>query len=813
MRGVQMPGYIPAVSRMLWCFGIYLLPSPLIAQHVHDRIRLTLNDRAELAQIAALGIDLHCGMRVLSRSPDFVVEVDVSKREQALLMDAGRVFTMVMEDLETYYQDQAQSALPAARLALAHEKSAYRSIGYSACHQSTIPVPEYFVLGEMGGFLYYEEILRQLDSMHLLYPQLITRKKPLSEEMTTHHGNDVFWVNISDHSDAESHKPEVLFTGLTHAREPVSAMSLLFFMWHLLENYETDQVIRQIVDQTQLYFIPVVNPDGYIINETSFPLGGGMWRKNASDNDGDGAFSIYKDGVDLNRNFGYQWGYNDIGSSASPSSFTYRGTAPFSEPETQMLREFVTKRNFVAAFHNHAFGHQLVYPWEYEAKENEEHTLYAAMTERLTAHSRYEFGPTYDLLYELNGGANDWFFGERNEKRKIYSWIPEIGLHGFWPNPLLIVDLCREYTETAIQLVKMAGQHAEVLDLTSSILTNSTTQLSLAIQRTGLTDGPLTINVFPDLPHFTVNPSMAILEDMDLLEIREIHFDLALREELLAGTPVNFVITVEGKAGERNRQTVTYTYYPEQIFHDDFEYGMEYWTSATWGIEEGDAWSGQRYMTDSPGKPYSLPNTYLTLAEPLDLSTADWAIAEYYARWDIRSRYDFVQLQVKTPGQGWIPLCGIHTKPGSPHGIDHPIVGEQPAGHPIYDGHQPQWVREQIDLSSWAGIDGLELRFWLHMAPSGPMQQYAGFALDDFAIYTSPQTHCLDGIANADEEDVDCGGMHCVPCPTCADGILNGEEEGIDCGGPLCDPCPTCSDGIQNGDEEGVDCGGAKCAP
>ena len=59
--------------------------------------------------------------------------------------------------------------------------------------------------------------------------------------------------------------------------------------------------LRNIVDSTEMYFIPCVNPDGYVYNETTNPNGGGYWRKNRRNNN-DGSY-----GVDLNRNYGYEW--------------------------------------------------------------------------------------------------------------------------------------------------------------------------------------------------------------------------------------------------------------------------------------------------------------------------------------------------------------------------------------------------------------------------------------------------------------------------------------------------------------------------
>ena len=72
-------------------------------------------------------------------------------------------------------------------------------------------------------------------------------------------------------------------------------------MWYLLENYATNADIKATVDNTELFFVPCVNPDGYVYNQTTNPNGGGMWRKNRRNN----GTSF---GVDINRNYGYNWG-------------------------------------------------------------------------------------------------------------------------------------------------------------------------------------------------------------------------------------------------------------------------------------------------------------------------------------------------------------------------------------------------------------------------------------------------------------------------------------------------------------------------
>ena len=108
---------------------------------------------------------------------------------------------------------------------------------------------------------------------------------------------------------------------------------------HFVDNYDDDRAIRDLVDSTELWFVPVANPDGY---DFTFTEGNRLWRKNLRDNDDDGRITAV-DGVDLNRNFPTKWGYDNEGSSAVPGSETYRGAAPASEPETQAYDALLTK--------------------------------------------------------------------------------------------------------------------------------------------------------------------------------------------------------------------------------------------------------------------------------------------------------------------------------------------------------------------------------------------------------------------------------------------------------------------------------------
>ena len=96
--------------------------------------------------------------------------------------------------------------------------------------------------------------------------------------------------------------------------------------------------VRQLLQGTELWFVPVANPDGYQYTFDHERL----WRKNLRNNDDDPQITG-ADGVDPNRNFNEHWNYDNEGSSSILSSQTFRGTGPVSEPETQAMQSLIMK--------------------------------------------------------------------------------------------------------------------------------------------------------------------------------------------------------------------------------------------------------------------------------------------------------------------------------------------------------------------------------------------------------------------------------------------------------------------------------------
>ncbi|TWD81929.1 immune inhibitor A peptidase M6 [Kribbella amoyensis] len=152
-------------------------------------------------------------------------------------------------------------------------------------------------------------------------------------------------------------RPAVLYAGAQHAREWITPEMVRRLMHHFLDNYGTNTELTKLVDTTELWFVPVANPDGY---DFTFTEGNRLWRKNLRDNDGNGSI-VVGDGVDLNRNFAVKWGYDNEGSSPDPSSDTYRGRGPNSEPETKALDGLFRRIGFTHFVNYHSAAELLLY--------------------------------------------------------------------------------------------------------------------------------------------------------------------------------------------------------------------------------------------------------------------------------------------------------------------------------------------------------------------------------------------------------------------------------------------------------------------
>jgi hypothetical protein len=203
---------------------------------------------------------------------------------------------------------------------------------------------------EDGGI---EDEIRMLAEQH---PDLLKLVK-IGESVL---GEDILALKLTADANKvkDGKRPAVLYASLQHAREWITVETNRRLLHHYLDNYGDDQQITEIVDTTELWFLLVANPDGY---DLTFEDENRLWRKNARDNNDDGVFTLPADGVDLNRNFPTNWGYDNEGSSPNPNSQTYRGPSPASEPETQAYDQLLADVDPVFLINYHSAAELLLY--------------------------------------------------------------------------------------------------------------------------------------------------------------------------------------------------------------------------------------------------------------------------------------------------------------------------------------------------------------------------------------------------------------------------------------------------------------------
>ncbi|AQS70156.1 M14 family metallopeptidase [Streptomyces pactum] len=223
--------------------------------------------------------------------------------------------------------------------------------------------------GGSGGLK--EEILRTAQE----HPRLT---KVVSIGKTVN-GQDILALKLTRHADRtrDGSKPAVLYMSNQHAREWITPEMTRRLMHHYLDNYKKDRRIKKLVDSTELWFLLSANPDGY--DYTFESTDNRLWRKNLRDVNGDGTIGT-GDGVDLNRNFAYKWGYDDEGSSPNPTGQTYRGAGPNSEPETKALDAFQKRIGFTYGINYHSAAELLLYGvgWQV-ATDTPDDVLYKAL--------------------------------------------------------------------------------------------------------------------------------------------------------------------------------------------------------------------------------------------------------------------------------------------------------------------------------------------------------------------------------------------------------------------------------------------------
>jgi len=549
-------------------------------------------------------------------------------------------------------------------------------------------------------------------------------------------------------------RPVVFYNALTHAREPGGMQTLFWFIDDLLSRYGTDPWATYLIDKRRLYIVPLVNPDGYKVNENTYFMYGsfGMWRKNTRDNNANAAFDSTVDGVDINRNYGVAWGYDNIGSSGTASAETYRGPSAFSEPETQVQRDLVAALKPKTGLSFHTYQDIFLHPWGYVDTPTLDNAAFHEWNDILTRFNAYQSGQSGPVLYQVNGEFNDWCYGDTTLKPRAFTWTPEIGeavsnpVAGFWPAISRTTLFAKENVTMCEGVAALAGAwvRADSFYVMEGALDASYFSHLVVRARNvgaGASAGPNLMGTLTALDagvHVVGGPvAYPMLATRTSGLPSGGSFGIYTDDTVTVGRMVRFRVDFTDANGLFARDTLSMPLgAPTVLAFDDASSGTGKWTitgsAPTWGIVQNDVSHPSRYFDDSPGTTYPVGAlSAMTLNAPLDLSHGVHAYAVYQNRWDYERDYDAGLVEASLDGSSWTLVRASGSTPGS--GIPGSV---QVLNQPYYAGTRWQWKTEWADLSPWTGAGKTAVRFRFRTR-SDSGAQFDGMSVDSirFVIY------------------------------------------------------------------------------
>jgi hypothetical protein len=248
--------------------------------------------------------------------------------------------------------------------------------------------PEYF-----AGYRTYDQVNATLQKIVADYPEFAAIETYGSSE----NGRPLLALKISDNVASDEDEPEIMLTSGTHGDEIITVEVLLTLLEELTSGYGTDKRLTRMVDESELYFILAVNPDGF------------------------SARTRYANGIDPNRN--YPWPEQPERTSNS----CIRG-----------IIDFFNNRNFVGSMDLHAYGKLIMYPWAWtdDAPLSTDVTKFQDLGRIMASVNRYQVGQISQIIYVAKGSSADYYYWKKgtvaygieiaNSKAPATSAIPGV---------------------------------------------------------------------------------------------------------------------------------------------------------------------------------------------------------------------------------------------------------------------------------------------------------------------------------------------------------------------------------------------------
>ena len=290
---------------------------------------------------------------------------------------------------------------------------------------------------------------------------------------TSYEGRDIWMVKLSDNVEKNEDEPKVLLMGAHHGNEKPSYEVLIYFINHVVgyynkENTDDDQDgqvnediidgldndedglidedpsedrVRDVINNTQIFLIPMVSPDGVEANT----------RKNCAPNYGPFGNSdkITSYGVNINRNYGFDWILYYLFPfrfhffmNAWDLSSNYRGPYPYSENETRAVKKLVEVNNFKISLSYHSYSEIILFPWCHTTQKTPDEDLFLSIGENISRIDKYRLIPGSDYLIPRLGGnlgtSENWLYGEHG----IIAFTMELCKRRAPTNSAIVIDTC-----------------------------------------------------------------------------------------------------------------------------------------------------------------------------------------------------------------------------------------------------------------------------------------------------------------------------------------------------------------------------------
>jgi hypothetical protein len=546
------------------------------------------------------------------------------------------------------------------------------------------------------------------------------------------YGRELWAMKITDNPSVEEFEPEIQWIGAHHGDETISSEVCYYMIDHLLTNYGTDPQVTWLVDEREIWIIPMFNPDGF--------ESGSRYNGN---------------GVDLNRGYLCPCGCN-AGSAMA-------------QPEHQALEAFNERMNPVTSLTFHSGAVYVNYLWDYTYSATPDEPMIITISDGYGDRSGLPVTNGADW-YIVHGSCQDWCYDQRGEidttiEVSTTKDPPASSIDPIVDDNIPAMLYQARMSGKGIRGLVTDGDTGEPLSGTISIPEigkDVYTDPDVGDYHRMVESGTYTVqcavegyptqtvyNVSAGLDTFVVvnfemeppprgtiagtvtddamNPIEATVELTDLSGYSATT-DPATGSYEIPHIPIGTHSVRVSAPGHRTEERTGIEVFDSTIstedftllspvFYDDFEGGLSSW-NGSWGTTTAHANSPTHSMTDSPGGEYgNHAFTAVTLASPIDLTGHAEATLTFWHRHETEAGYDMCYVEVSDDG-----------------GSTWSQVGS-------FDGLQNDWVEEEIDVSAWAGTDGFLVRFTLD---SDGWITGDGWYVDDVHVFGDPTLTGID---------------------------------------------------------------------